>query len=209
MSLLLSQLTTVTIANGCFNHCYHCYYHYYVTFIITTSIITMKTRVQSQHSSTKKAEHDIETRAIALAFRLRGDSYRTISDTMGISYSTLRSFILKFEETGSVKNKARCGCSQKLKAEDKETLKHDVLENRESRTMPLAGITSLLNDKLITEVSQRTVRRALKEQGINCHPAAKKPFVSKRNAIKRVAWSKERLKWKIKDWKKVSLFYLL
>ena len=177
--------------------------------IITASIINMKTRAQIQGSSTKKAEYDDETRAMALAFRLRGDSYRKISNMMGIPHSTVQKLVLKFEETGSVKNQARCGCSQKLRPEDKEILRHDVLEDRESRTMSLAGITSLLNDKLTTEVCQRTVWRALKEQGINCHPAAKKPFVSNKNAIKRVEWCMARLDWKVEDWEKVSYYLFM
>ena len=154
--------------------------------------------------STKKTEYDIETRAIAVGFRLRGDSYRKISHLMKIPCSTVRDFVVKVEETGSVKNKARCGAPKKLKAEDKDMLKHDVLKDRESRTMSLKDITSIFNDKLTTEVSQRTIWRALKEQGITCHPAAKKPFISNKNQIKRVAWSKERLEWTIKDWEKVS-----
>lgn len=163
----------------------------------------MKTRAKSQGLSTKKAEYDIETKATAVAYWQKGDSYREISALMGIPHSTVRYFVLKSEETGSVQNKARCGRSLKLKDEDLEILRHNVLEDRESRTMPLAGITENLNDMLTTDVSQRTVRRALKDQGIKCHPAAVKPFVSKKNAAKRVAWCKERLNWKIKDWEKV------
>ena len=82
-------------------------------------------------------------------------------------------------------------------------LKHDVLEDRESRTMPLSDITLKLNSMVTTDVSQTTVRRTLKKQGIKCHAAAVKPFVSETNAAKRVAWCKERLNWKIEDWEKV------
>jgi transposase len=118
---------------------------------------------------------------------------------MNMAPSTVQSITLKFQETGSVKNKARIGGPTKLKAEDREILKHAVLKDRESRTMPLAGITMKLNSMLTTDVSQRTVRRVLKEEGINCHAAVVKPFVSEGNAVKRVAWCQERLNWKIKD----------
>lgn len=165
----------------------------------------MKTRAQIQGSPTKRTEHDIETRSMALAYRRKGDSFRDIGKQLGLSHATVQSIILKFEETGSVKNKKRCGRPQALQAEDIEMLKNDVLEDRESRTMSLAGITLKLNDVLTTDISQATVRRALKGQGINCHPAAVKPFVSELNAAKRVAWCKERLKWKVKDWEKVCI----
>jgi transposase len=128
---------------------------------------------------------------------------------MGLAYSTVRNIVLKFQETGSIKNKPRCGGPQKLKAEDIEMLKHDVLEDRESRTMPLFDITMKLNSMLTTDVSQTTVRCTLKKKGIKCHAAVVKPFVSETNAAKRVAWCKERLNWKIKDWEKVCICFAL
>lgn len=165
----------------------------------------MKTRSQTQRTSTKTHEHDVETRAMAVMCWLKGDSYRMIGKQMGLAYSTIRNLVLKYQEAGSVKNKPRCGGPQKLKAEDIEKLKHDVLEDRASRTMPLADITMKLNNILTTDVSQTTVRRTLKKQGIKCHAAAVKPFVSEINAVKRVAWCQERLNWKIKDWEKVCI----
>src|SRR3954462_11129066 len=83
--------------------------------------------------------------------RLRGDSYRLIAQQLGLAYSTVRNIVFKFQETGSVKNKPRCGGPQKLKAEDVEMLKHDVLEDRESQTMPLFDITMKLNNILHTK----------------------------------------------------------
>lgn len=169
----------------------------------------MKTRSQSKSLSTKTHEHDIETRSIAVGIRKKGDSFHAIGKQLVLSYSTVRNVIMKYQATGSSKNKTRCGRPQKLKAEHLEMLRHMVLEDRISRTMPLTGITMKLNDMLTTDVSQRTVRRALKEQGIKCHPAAVKPFVSKKNAAKRVAWCKERLNWKVKDWEKVYVILYL
>ena len=131
----------------------------------------MKTCAQNQGLPTKRTEHDIETRSMVLAYRRMGDSFRDIGKKLGISHATVQSIVLKFEEIGSVKNKKRCGRPQILQAEDTEILKHSVLEDRESHTMPLAGITRKLNDVLTTDISQRTVRHTLKEQGISCHAA--------------------------------------
>lgn len=151
----------------------------------------------------KTHEHDIETRSIALASWLKGDSFHAISKQTGLPYSTIRNIILKFEKTGSVKNKIRSGCPQKLNAENLEMLKQDVLKDRESRTMSLAGISTKLNNTLVTPVSQTTVRRALKGQGIKCYAAAKKPFISLVNAEKRVAWCEARLNWTAEDFGKI------
>ena len=80
-----------------------------------------------------------------------------------------------------------------------------VLEDRESRTMSLSDLTMKLNSMLTTDISQTTVRRTLKKQGVKCHAAAVKPFVSETNAAKRVTWCKERLSWKNSDWEKVCI----
>jgi transposase len=142
---------------------------------------------------------------MALMCWLKGDSYRSIGKQLRLAYCTVRNIVLKFQETGSVKNKPRCGGPQKLKTEDVEMLKHDVLQDRESRTMPLADITMKLNSMLTTDVSQTTVRRVLKKEGIKCHAAAVKPFVSEANAAKRVTWCEERAGWTTKDWEKVCI----
>ena len=132
----------------------------------------MQTRSHTQRSSTKTHEHDIELRSMALMCCLKGDSYRSVGQQLGLAYSTVRNIFLKHQETGTIKNKPRCGGPQKLKAEDVEMLKHDVLEDRKSRTMSLADITLKLNSMLTTDVSQTTVRCTLKKQGIKCHAAA-------------------------------------
>ena len=163
-----------------------------------------------QNLPTKRIEHDIETRSMALAFWLKGESYRSIGKQMGLSHATVQCIILKFQKTGSVKNKVRCGSPQKLRVEDVERLKNNVLEDRESRIMPLVDITTKFNTTLTTKVSETTIRRVLKKQGITSCAAAIKPFVSETNAAKRVAWCQERLNWEIKDWEKVCIYiYIL
>jgi len=132
---------------------------------------------------------------MVIACWLKGDSIRSIGKQMfpPLSYSTVRNIIMKFQETGSVKNRPRCGRPPKLKPEDIEVLKHSVLEDRETRSEPLSIITEKLNNTLEISVSQKTVRRALKKVGVKCHPAVVKPYISEKNAAKRVQWCLERM----------------
>jgi transposase len=136
---------------------------------------------------------------------LKGDSYRSIAKQTDLSYSTVRAIWIKYEETGTVKNKPRCGGPKKLEPEDLEVLKNSVLQDRESRCESLSIITEKLNNALDISISQSTVRRALKKVGIKCSPAVVKPFVSEINTAKRVEWCKERLNWTVKDWEKVTI----
>ena len=165
----------------------------------------MKTYPQKQQSSTKKKEHSIKIRSKALAYWEKGDSYRSIGKQLGISYSTVQKIILKFKKTGLVINKKRPGHPLALTPEAKKNLKLTVLSNRESRIKPLGEIVKEFNSMLTKEVSESTVKRALKDQGIKCHTAAIKPFINEVNAARRVAWCKERLDWEIKDWEKVCI----
>ena len=156
--------------------------------------------------STKKSEHSTEIRSMAIMCCKKGDSLRSIGKQLGISHSTVQSFLLKSKETGSVQNKVRSGRPQKLNTDEIKKLKDKVLENQQSRTTSLSGITSDLNSTLTKNVSESTVRRKLKAEGITCHAAAIKPFVSDANALKRVEWCKKRLHWKIEDWEKVFIY---
>src|SRR3954469_13345636 len=75
---------------------------------ITTFIITMSTQAQPPSSPAKRTEHSIETHSMALAFWLKGDSYRSIGKQLGLSHTTVQGIISKFQITGSIKNQTRC-----------------------------------------------------------------------------------------------------
>jgi transposase len=174
----------------------------------------MQTRSQTKAQQTKvqqttpaRTEHDIEKRALVIAFHKRGDSLRNVAKETNLSYSTVRNIIVKYKETGLLLNRPRCGRPTKLQSEDLEILKNSVLEDRESRCEPLSIITEKLNDTLSISISQTTVRRALKKVGIKCCSAVVKPFVSETNTAKRVEWCKERLHWTVEDWEKVCYEY--
>src|SRR4051812_31647573 len=177
----------------------------FTTFPSINILITMEIHPQKPDSSTKRKEYDIETRAMALAYWQKGDSYRSIGKQLGLSHATVQCIVLKFKETGSIKNKKRNGRPPVLTPEAKKDLGLAMISSRESRVKTLGEIVKEFSGILTKDVSKSTVQRTLKEQGIKCHVAAVKPFVSESNAAKRVAWCQERLDWKVKDWKKVCI----
>lgn len=145
------------------------------------------------------------TRASVVAYWQIGGSFRSIGNRFNppLSYSTVRNIIVKFQKTGHVKNQPRSGRPKKLNDDNVEVLKALVLENSESRRTPLSVITCNLEMKLNIDISQNTVRRYLKNLGIRAHSAAVKPFISEKNAVKRVEWCKERLHWTVESWEKI------
>jgi len=146
----------------------------------------IRSQTKAQSTTTARTEHDIEKRALVIAFYKRGDSLRNIGKETNMAYSSVRNIVVKYKETGLLKNKPRCGGPTKLKTEDLEVLKNSVLEDRESRCEPLSAITKKLNNTLSISISQTTVRRALKKIGIKCCSAVVKPFISEKNTAKRV-----------------------
>lgn len=166
---------------------------------------TRSAKSTNKKASTKKSELDVETRAMIVAWRLTGMSLAAVGKIFDppISKATIQSVFKKFEETGSVRNKSRSGRPGKLNEEHLEKLKEKVLHNDESRREATRDIMDYLNDDLNLDVSHRTTRRAIKATGIKSCPAVVKPFVSEKNAARRVEWCKERLKWTMKDWSKV------
>jgi transposase len=161
----------------------------------------MSTRSKTQ--TDKRKEHDIETRAIVIAYWHRNESIRSISKDTNLPFSTVRNIIAKYKEIGTTKNKPRSGCPKKLTVKNLEDLKHSVLKDRASRLEPLSQITEKVSTSCSNSVSKTTVRRALKSMKIKCCPAVVKPFISEANAIKRVEWCKEKLDLMVSDWEKV------
>src|SRR4051812_3209462 len=107
----------------------------------------MKTRSQPQVKATKKKEkeHDVETRAMVIAYWRRNEPLRAISRDTGLSYSTVQAIVSKYKKTGTVKNKPRCGGPKKFTPGDLEDLKNSVLKDRTSRMESLSHITEKVN----------------------------------------------------------------
>jgi transposase len=156
--------------------------------------------VDDNHPTNRKeCEWSQETRNFIVAWSIMGMSQRAIAKELDIPRTTVQSIIHKYDRTGTVENKPRPGRPPKLDARALRRLDWLVTKNAEARRAPLAEITEELN----ADVCERTVRRGMKKIGINCRPAAIKPFVSKENAKKRVEWCKEKLDWTEEDWANV------
>lgn len=52
-------------------------------------------------------------------------------------------------------------------------------------------------------VHPQTIRNRLNASGLSGNVAKKKPWISKTNQRKRLAWAKQKVDWSVDDWKKV------
>lgn len=60
-----------------------------------------------------------------------------------------------------------------------------------------------VRDNLGLSISPSTIKRRMNEAGLKGCPACKKPFISDRNRMKRLAWAKEHVSWSTDDWSRV------
>jgi transposase len=142
-------------------------------------------------------------RSQVIAYHQLGWSLTKIATTFSphMSKSTVKSIVDKFLATKTTENLPRSGRPRKLNERDLRSLSRVVLKDMESRRASLRQIKTEFKDR--ADVSDRTIRRRLKEMGLQSHPAVIKPFVSKRNTQKRIQWCKERLDWGEEEWGRV------
>jgi transposase len=113
-----------------------------------------------------------------------------IARQMELPDSTIRSFIKRYKETGSIENLPRCGRPSAITERQKRLLVRETTKNRRAPLSELAINTGL-------EVSTSTISNYLHNSGIDSYVAAKKPFISEENRKRRLAWCIERANWDV------------
>ena len=73
-----------------------------------------------------------------------------------------------------------------------------VTSGKADNAVPL---TQELKDTASTEVSAKTVRRALKEAGLKAAPKKKKPQLTPRHIRQRLDFALKHQHWTVEDWK--------
>lgn len=112
-----------------------------------------------------------------------------IAKKMGRDPTTIRRFIAKYQETGSIENLPRSGRPPVLDNNEKNTLINEAIKKRRA---PLHEIVNTLG----LNCGLTTAKKTLYKAGIHSRVAAKKPFISESHAEARVNWCK---KYKEKD----------
>jgi len=108
--------------------------------------------------------------------------------------------IRKWNATRTVENKSRSGRAKVTTAYINRVILRQV---RIDRHISASKINANLRISHGINISNSTVQRRIKEKGYNGRLAHKKPWISKANLKKRLAWAKERATWTIDDWKKI------
>ena len=147
-----------------------------------------------------KSELSIAERAEIFALRKEKLSMREIGKRVGRAVSTICYTLKRFKDLGSHRNRDGRGRKSLLSDRDKRYL---MLCAVRERTKTLAVLTEEFNRNSKFLVSHSIVNRALHKWSLLGRVAARKPLLSLRNVIKRLAFAKKHVKWTKKMWKKV------
>lgn len=130
-----------------------------------------------------------------------GFSSRKISEIIGVSPNSIQKVVKRNAERGSVENKGRTGRKRSVGERGDRVLSRLVKKNRRQT---LSDLTDKFNESVPEKVSQRTVRRRLKEQKYQRCSVSKKITISKVNRQNRVSWCRSKLGWTVEgNWDQV------
>lgn len=144
----------------------------------------------------KRRELTQEERMLLVEMHSKNMSYREIAKSTNIPHSTVQSVIKRFIHSGTVISTPRKGRQPILSTRDLRKIKNNILKNRHVTLHEI-------RNELPINVSTKTIGRSLTQLGYCSRKAIKKPFISKKNAKRRVLWCHTFRKWSVKDWKRV------
>lgn len=133
-------------------------------------------------------EIPLPIRELMVQLRAEGQSIRKIAETVKKPPSSVQYVLSKYRQTKSVDNRCRSGRPAKLETRHKRAVLRYIRQNPKMSAPKLAAM--LERDYGINVVAQ-TIRNIIKTAGYNGRVSRKKPYVSKVNRQKRLAFAKE------------------
>lgn len=128
-------------------------------------------------------------------------SQRKIAELAGVSASTVNIIKENLNQNLPIspQRKGRCGRKKMTTPRDDRKIRDICLDNRKKSS---SHLTNIIKEAGI-EVSHRTVRRRLAEEGLTGHRPSKKPKLTEAMKKKRLAWAREHRHMTTEDWNKV------
>ena len=151
----------------------------------------------------KRREISSEVRSQAIGLHRGGTSLQKIGSLLSLPHSTVQSIINRWKFGNTINNKMRSGRPKLVSLRGIRNLKRIV---RKSRWSTLRNITSEFRNAIGTNVSINTVRRRLHDIGFSSRIPARKPFISEKNRLKRLAFFHKYKNWGADEWHNVIWF---
>lgn len=137
--------------------------------------------------------------AIIEGWRL-GRKHAELAAQFNVSRSTITNLIRRWKVNGGYVVKRKPG---RPRITDKRT-DHAIYRTcRSNPRFTAVDINREISVAVGKTPSPRTIQRRLNEEGLFGRRPVKKPFISLKNRISRVAWARAHLHWDFNDWKQV------
>ncbi|EUC62926.1 transposable element Tcb2 transposase, partial [Rhizoctonia solani AG-3 Rhs1AP] len=147
--------------------------------------------------SPRGPQHRPEVRAQILALRETGLTLRLVAAKLGVPFPTVARTCRNWEKTRSYhSNRARSGRPRKMRLADARFAALSLSRTR------LATAAQLRRD-YFPHVSTETVRRRLREMGINNYTRRRVPLLTKRHLKARRDWAQDHATWSVDHWRRV------
>lgn len=149
----------------------------------------------------KKKELTEEQRGTIIGLHKAGWSYGRIAAFIPCGKSTVKDTVKKKEKTGSVKNLPRSGRPRVTTPSQDKYMRVSSLRDRFKPAREIAR--SVIVHKTKKNPSLTTVKRRLREVGLDGRVARNKPKLTKKQRLARLEWAKKYRSWSKSDWEKV------
>ena len=132
-----------------------------------------------------------EAKQLIMKWYLEGKTVAEFSKLSGRLWSTVKSIIKKYTETGKVENQYRGGRKNIMSSRDRNTLVRIVKDQPTAKTKKITEFQA----HNPTKVGRTTIYSELKSMGYRKRALRKKVIIRSENIKKRLRWAKERLNW--------------
>ncbi|KAF0709174.1 hypothetical protein AaE_012951 [Aphanomyces astaci] len=125
-------------------------------------------------------------RNLVISHHQDGKGYKTIGSLLRLPKGTVQTIVRKFKN-GVSAPKPRSGRPRVTTESEDRLITREIKKNRRLSAETLQESLAVFHDK---DISTQTIRRRIKAEGLNGRAARRKPFISKANKGKRLAYAK-------------------
>jgi hypothetical protein len=143
-----------------------------------------------------RTHHDSPKKNRFIGAVLAGQTVQATGKENRIPQSTANDIWHKYQKTGSMHCRHRCGQPRKITPRIRRAV---VREAKRNRRLPLFEI----GKRVTPNISTTSVRNILANEGLHRRKARKVVFLTKSQKQKRKAWAIRYRKWKDEDWERV------
>lgn len=129
-----------------------------------------------------------------------GDSPSVVANAFNVAVSTITRLWIRFQTNGSTRDNLRSGRPRVT------TARQDRQIVGQHRRDPFCSATETARTTIGSHgrpVSGETVRRRLRQRGLNCRRPAVRPILTRRHRQQRLAWTQHRRNWTWRQWRNI------